>query len=84
MTKPEEFPSILDKTICVMKGVSREKFEAMSNFTKDKMRDKLDPDKAIRGRNEEMLKEIEKRRESLRVQRRESLRILYFERVTNF
>ena len=59
----------------MMKGVSREKFEAMSNFTKDKMRDKLDPDKAICGRNEAMLKEIEKHRESLRV--------LYFERVTN-
>ena len=52
MTRPEEFPSTLDKTICVMKGVSREKFEAMSNFTKDTMRDKLDHDKAIRGRNE--------------------------------
>ena len=52
-TKPEEFPSILDKTICVVKGVSREKFEATSNFTKDKMRDSW--------------KEIEKRPESLRV-----------------
>lgn len=66
MTRPEDFPFILDKTICVMKGMSKERFEALSESKKEDLRNKLDPDKTIR-KNKEMLDEIEKHRESLKV-----------------
>lgn len=74
MTHPEEFEFILDKTICLMNGWSKEFFDKKEQKFKEKLRDKLDPDKVFRDANDETLKEIEGKRHNLRIE--------YFERVT--
>lgn len=73
--KPERFEFVLDKTICLWKGITKEKFDTFNSYVKEQLRKQLDPERRIREDNDAILKQIAKEREKLR--------LLYFERVTD-
>ena len=75
MTKPDDFEYIVDKTICLMRGISLKTFQAYKDDVKEKLRKKVDPDESLRKMNKETLQQVEKRRQELR--------LLYFEKLTD-
>ncbi|CAK9049785.1 Retrovirus-related Pol polyprotein from transposon TNT 1-94 [Includes: Protease [Durusdinium trenchii] len=75
MTKPDDFEYIVDKTICLMKGISLKTFQAYKDDVKEKLRKKVDPDESLRKMNKETLQQVEKHRQELR--------LLYFEKLTD-
>lgn len=64
--KPEAFHYVVDKTICLFKGISLGAFNR-SEKEKDRLRDIHDPEKKSRNENPETLREIEKQREEYRL-----------------
>ena len=75
MTKPDDFEYIVDKTICLTKGISLKTFQAYKDDVKEKLRKKVDPDESLRKMNKETLQQVEKHRQELR--------LLYFEKLTD-
>ncbi|CAK9017768.1 Retrovirus-related Pol polyprotein from transposon TNT 1-94 [Durusdinium trenchii] len=75
ITKPDDFEYIVDKTICLMKGISLKTFQAYKDDVKERLRKKVDPDESLRKMNKETLQQVEKRRQELR--------LLYFEKLTD-
>ena len=74
MTPPEEFSQVIDKTICLMKGMTKEAFKKLSFKEQEQLRAVLDPKGKHRSINDDIIDECEKRRNELRLK--------YFERVT--
>ncbi|CAK8995863.1 Retrovirus-related Pol polyprotein from transposon TNT 1-94 [Durusdinium trenchii] len=75
MTKPDDFEYIVEKTICLMRGISLKTFQAYKDDVKEKLRKKVDPDESLRKMNKETLQQVEKHRQELR--------LLYFEKLTD-
>ena len=75
ITKPDDFEYIVDKTICLMKGISLKTFQAYKDDVKERLRKKVDPDESLRKMNKETLQQVEKHRQELR--------LLYFEKLTD-
>lgn len=72
--RPESFHYIVDKTICLVKGLATKVFNDLNDEEKNKLRDLHDPERKSRDGNEKMLKEVESAREDLRLG--------YFERIS--
>ena len=72
--RPESFHYLVDKTICLVKGITQGTFHNMSEEEKDKLRSIHDPLNISRDENPESLRKIEKAREGLRIK--------FFERLT--
>ena len=62
MTKPDDFEYIVEKTICLMRGISLKTFQAYKDDVKEKLRKKVDPDESLRKMNKETLQQVEKHR----------------------
>lgn len=71
---PEAFHYVVDKTICLAKGISLGSFHNMKDDAKEKLRRAFDPGRKSRDENPETLRKIEAKREESRIK--------YFERLT--
>ena len=65
--KPEKFHYVLDKTICLFKGITIDHFNGLSEDEKKELRDKHDPLSLSRESNAESLKLVEHHRNDLRI-----------------
>ena len=73
MRRPESFHYIVDKTICLFKGISHGVFNNYPEDKKDELRSKHDPLMVSRDGNAETVRKLESTREDLRIN--------YFEKV---
>ncbi len=65
--KPEFFNYVVDKTICLVKGMSSESFDDLSESKKEELRSVHDPSKTSRDSNRDILQKIESAREDYRI-----------------
>ena len=76
MQRPESFHYVVDKTVCLLKGITREMFHGFSDQKKESLRSQQDPNRTSREANAETLKQVEAGREDLRLN--------YFEKMTEW
>lgn len=65
--KPEFFNYVVDKTICLVKGMSSESFDDLSEGKKEELRSVHDPSRTSRDSNRDILQKIESAREDYRL-----------------
>ena len=69
-----EFEMVVDKTLCLFRGMAKKAFDKLSIAEKEKLRQVMDPTNAFRSINDEVMNGVNERKEELRVR--------YFERLT--
>ena len=74
ITRPESFHYLVDKTICLFKGITQGAFHRLDEDRKDELRQVHDPLGTSRDENASTLKQLEASREEMRVS--------YFEKLS--
>ena len=74
ITRPESFHYLVDKTICLFKGITQGAFHSLDEDRKDELRQVHDPLGTSRDENASTLKQLEASREEMRVS--------YFEKLS--
>ena len=66
--RPEDFKYLVDRTVCMVKGINIYTYQRLSTFTRNRLRSKFDPKEKLRRRHAKTMRELQKRRRVLRAE----------------